>query len=194
MLSFFMNKCMLACRCIRRRMRMYLRYRIHLQSVASLSPGSQLELQALLSEAHGLSSNYSPDYHGTDEVYLVTHQSKIVACVFLNAVDWCPVPKQNPVPSLEYSRTEADSNEMLKFCNVRALSVSPHHRRLGIASTLIKLVQRKASADRMLWIELHVDEKKDKSHEWLLFMYRQLDFVVLPRPQLKEYLVLYVNY
>jgi hypothetical protein len=41
---------------------------------------------------------------------------------------------------------------MLRFCGVRALSVSPQHRRLGIASTLLKLIKQKAAADRMLWI------------------------------------------
>ena len=61
---------------------------------------------------------------------------------------------------------------MLRFCGVRALSVSPQHRRLGIASSLLKLVKQKAAADGVLWIELHVDEKMDMSHRCLLSMYR----------------------
>jgi hypothetical protein len=46
----------------------------------------------------------------------------------------------------------------------------------------------------MLWVELHVDEKTDRSHEWLLSMYRKHNFIVLPRPQSAEYLLVCVDY
>lgn len=186
MLSFCIKQVMLAHSRLYRMMLVYWLYRIELQSVALLSPESQLELQILLREAHTASSNHSKLFEETDEVYTVSHQNNIVACVFLKAVDWCAVS--------DPEHAEADGQKMLKYCNVRALSVSSQHRRLGLASALIKLVQKKARAENMLWIELHVDEKKDKSHEWLLSMYRNLDFVVLPRPQRREYLLLNYNY
>jgi ribosomal protein S18 acetylase RimI-like enzyme len=47
-----------------------------------------------------------------------------------------------------------------KALHVGALTVSSEHRGQGIASTLLKLIKNKASKDRMLWIQLHVEEKK----------------------------------
>ena len=173
---------------------MYWRYKIIQQSLSLLSPETQLELQVFLKKEDVLSSKYSELLKETDEVYIVTHQSRIVACVFSKAVDWCPAPKPNLVKSPEDSHAEACNNEMLKICNLRALLVAPCHRRLGIASALVQHVQRKEFADKRLWIELHVDEKQDKSHNWLLCMYRKLGFIVLPRAQRNEYLLLCVNH
>ncbi len=68
------------------------------------------------------------------------------------------------------------------------------HCRQGIASSLLRLIKKDVFRDRMLWIELHVDEKTDRSHEWLLSMYRKHNFLVLPRPQSAEYLLVCVDY
>ncbi len=46
------------------------------------------------------------------------------------------------------------------------------------ASRLLKLTTKKASKDRMLWIQLQVEHKEDRSHELLLSMYRQHGFIV----------------
>jgi hypothetical protein len=62
--------------------------------------------------------------------------------------------------------------------SIFTLPKSPQHRRRGIASRLLKLVKKKASKDRTLWIQLHVDKKEDRSHELLLSMYRQHGFIV----------------
>ncbi len=65
-----------------------------------------------------------------------------------------------------------------KALHIRALTMSPQHRGLGIASRLLKLIKNKASKDRMLWIQLHVEEIEDISHELLLSIYRQHGFIV----------------
>ena len=51
-----------------------------------------------------------------------------------------------------------------------------------------------AARDNAVWLELHVDEKRDRSHECLLAMYRKMGFMVLPRPQKAEYLLLCMDY
>jgi hypothetical protein len=194
MLSFVIRSCQQLWRSLYRRMLIDCRYAIQLQSVACLSPENHLELQMLLTEAHGVSIDSLRVLQETDELYTVVHANKIVACVFTKAVDWCTPINPYIVDPSGGPRTEDESVGTLQFCGVRALSVSPQHRRLGIASRLLKLIKKKASADRMLWIELHVDEKQDMSHECLLSMYRGLGFIVLPRPTSKEYLLLCMNY
>jgi GNAT superfamily N-acetyltransferase len=119
------------------------------------------ELVPVLREVHGVCIDPLRVLQETDELYTVTHENNIVACVFIKTVDWCVAAKPNIVTSTPYSHPEDDGNQMLRFCGVRALSVSPQHRRLGLASRLLELIKEKAAADRMLWIELHVDEKKD---------------------------------
>jgi GNAT superfamily N-acetyltransferase len=167
-------------------------YRMQLHSIASLSPESHLELRILLTEVHGVGMDHLRVFQETDEVYTVTHKNNIVACVFTKAVDWCVAAKPNVVNPCSHVEDEGD--QMLRFCGVRALSVSPQHRRLGIASRLLKLVKQKAASDGVLWIELHVDEKMDMSHRCLLSMYRELGFIVVPRPNCKDYLLICVSY
>jgi ribosomal protein S18 acetylase RimI-like enzyme len=194
MLTFGIRYCKYLYRALYRKILIRYWYRIQLQSVASLSPESHLELQMLLREVHGVCIDPLRVLQETDELYTVMHENNIVACVFIKTVDWCVAAKPNIVTSTPYSHPEDDGNQMLRFCDVRALSVSPQHRRLGLASRLLELIKEKAAADRMLWIELHVDEKKDMSHRHLLSMYRELGFMVLPRPNAKEYLLICVNY
>ena len=129
-------------------------------------------------------------------MYAVTHRTQTVACVFTRRLDWCV---EKPLPgddSAEGSPGSAGSaaGAMLQICNVRALSVLPAHRRRGAASALLRRVKQDALRDRMLWIELHVDEQKDRSHECLLSMYRKHGFIVLPRLQNAEYLLVCVDY
>ena len=192
MLTVGINYCRYLCRSLYRKILIRYWYRMQLHSIASLSPDSHLELQILLTEVHGVGMDRLRVFQETDEVYTVTHKNNIVACVFTKAVDWCVAAKPNVVNPCSHAEDEDD--QMLRFCGVRALSVSPQHRRLGIASRLLKLVKQKAAADGVLWIELHVDEKMDMSHRCLLSMYRELGFIVVPRPNCKDYLLICVSY
>ena len=192
MLTVCINYCRYLCWSMYRKILIRYWYRMQLHSIASLSPDSHLELQILLTEVHGVGMDRLRVFQETDEVYTVTHKNNIVACVFTKAVDWCVAAKPNVVNPCSHAEDEGD--QMLRFCGVRALSVSPQHRRLGIASSLLKLVKQKAAADGVLWIELHVDEKMDMSHRCLLSMYRELGFIVVPRPNCKDYLLICVSY
>ena len=154
-----------------------------LQTVRSLCTASRLELEMLLAEGFGLSPDTVRDsgiFKKTDELYTVTYGSKIVACVFMKTIDLDGLKAiyldsvsmaDTPYPPLQSSR----GGKALYVCS---LTVSPQHRGLGIASRLLKLIKNKASKDRMLWIQLHVDEKGDMSHELLLSMYLQHGFIV----------------
>ena len=192
MLTWGINYCKRLCRSLYRKILIHCWYTLQVQSIASLPPESHMELRILLTEVHGVSMDHLRVFQETDEVYTVTHRNNIVACVFTKAVDWCVAAKPNVANPC--SHTEDDSDQMLRFCGVRALSVSPQHRRLGVASRLLKLVKQKAAADGVLWIELHVDEKRDTSHQCLLSMFRDLGFIVVPRPNSKDYLLICVNY
>jgi hypothetical protein len=196
MLTLGINYCKYLCRSLYQKILIHYWYRIQLQPVASLSVDSHLEMQILLTEVHGVSMDRLRVFQETDEVYTVTHKNNIVACVFTKAVDWCVAAKPNVVNPCPHADDDSvtDSDRMLRFCGVRALSVSPQHRRLGVASRLLKLIKQKAAADGVLWIELHVDEKRDMSHQCLLSMYRDRGFLVVPRPNAKDYLLICVNY
>jgi len=183
------------CRACFKRLRFRLQYTIAVQPVTSLCAASRAEVELLLSSAHG-ATDHSSLFRDTDLVYTVTHRTQTVACVFTRRLDGCV---EKPLPgddSAEGSRGSAGSaaGAMLQICNVRALSVLPAHRRRGAASALLRRVKQDALRDRMLWIELHVDEQKDRSHECLLSMYRKHGFIVLPRLQNAEYLLVCVDY
>jgi GNAT superfamily N-acetyltransferase len=167
------------------------KYRIHSQTVNSLCPTSRTEVERLLSETHSGRTGHGNLFNDTEHLYTVTYRKQIVACVFVKAIDWCV---QKALPSTSSSAQVGEDGQMLQISNVRALSVLSDHRRQGIASSLLRRVKKDAFRDRMLWIELHVDEKPDRSHEWLLSMYRKHNFIVLPRPQSAEYLLVCVDY
>ena len=121
-----------------------------------------MELEMLLAEGFGVSPEsvcQVLEQHLADELYTVTYENKIVACVFV-----------------EPAAVDLDGG--VKAVHVHSLTVSPKHRRRGIASRLLKLIKKKASKDRMLWIQLQVEHKQDRSHELLLSMYRQHGFIV----------------
>jgi ribosomal protein S18 acetylase RimI-like enzyme len=162
------------------------------QPVTSLCAASRAEVELLLSSAHG-ATDHSSLFRDTDLVYTVTHRTQTVACVFTRRLDWCV---EKPLPGDDSAEGPAGSaaGAMLQICNVRALSVLPAHRRRGAASALLRRVKQDSLRDRMLWIELHVDEQKDRSHECLLSMYRKHGFIVLPRLQNAEYLLVCVDY
>jgi ribosomal protein S18 acetylase RimI-like enzyme len=130
--------------------------------VLNTTTESRMELEMLLAEGFGVSpeSMYRVlEQHLADELYTVTYENKIVACVFVEPAAF-------------------DLDGGVKGVNVNSLTVSPQHRRRGIASRLLKLIKKKASKDRMLWIQLQVEHKEDRSHELLLSMYRQHGFIV----------------
>jgi GNAT superfamily N-acetyltransferase len=180
------------CRACSKRLRFRLQYTIAVQPVTSLCAASRAEVELLLSSAHG-ATDHSSLFRDTDLVYTVTHRTQTVACVFTRRLDWCV---EKPLPGDDSAEGPAGSaaGAMLQICNVRALSVLPAHRRRGAASALLRRVKQDALRDRMLWIELHVDEQKDRSHECLLSMYRKHGFIVLPRLQNAEYLLVCVDY
>jgi GNAT superfamily N-acetyltransferase len=180
------------CRACSKRLRFRLQYTIAVQPVTSLCAASRAEVELLLSSAHG-ATDHSSLFRDTDLVYAVTHRTQTVACVFTRRLDWCV---EKPLPGDDSAEGPAGSaaGAMLQICNVRALSVLPAHRRRGAASALLRRVKQDALRDRMLWIELHVDEQKDRSHECLLSMYRKHGFIVLPRLQNAEYLLVCVDY
>ena len=180
------------CRSCFKRLRFRLQYTIAVQPVTSLCAASRAEVELLLSSAHG-ATDHSSLFRDTDLVYTVTHRTQTVACVFTRRLDWCV---EKPLPGDDSAEGPAGSaaGAMLQICNVRALSVLPAHRRRGAASALLRRVKQDALRDRMLWIELHVDEQKDRSHECLLSMYRKHGFIVLPRLQNAEYLLVCVDY
>lgn len=186
------------CRACSKRLRFRLQYTIAVQPVTSLCAASRAEVELLLSSAHG-ATDHSSLFRDTDLVYTVTHRTQTVACVFTRRLDWCvekPLPGDDSAKGSAGSADSAGSaaGAMLQICNVRALSVLPAHRRRGAASALLRRVKQDALRDRMLWIELHVDEQKDRSHECLLSMYRKHGFIVLPRLQNAEYLLVCVDY
>ena len=130
--------------------------------VLDTTTASRMELEMLPAEGFGVSpeSVYQVlEQHLADELYAVTYENKIVACVFV-----------------EPAAVDLDGG--VKAVHVHSLTVSPQHRRRGIASRLLKLIKKKASKDRMLWIQLQVEHKQDRSHELLLSMYRQHGFIV----------------
>lgn len=167
------------------------KYRINFQTVASLCPASRTEVERLLSETHSGLADHGNLFKDTEHLYTATYRKQIVACVFVKAIDWCV---QKTVSSTSSPAQIQEDGPMLQISNVRALSVLSDHRRQRIASMLLRRIKKDAFRDRMLWIELHVDEKTDRSHEWLLSMYRKHNFIVLPRPQSAEYLLFCVDY
>ena len=169
----------------------HFKYRITFQTVNSLCPTSRAEVERLLSETHSRQTDHGNLLRDTEHLYTVTYRKQIVACVFVKAIDWCV---QKALPGTSSSAQVEEDGPMLQISNVRALSVLSDHRRQGIASSLLRRIKEDAFRDRMLWIELHVDEKTDRSHEWLLSMYRKHNFLVLPRPQSAEYLLVCVDY
>jgi ribosomal protein S18 acetylase RimI-like enzyme len=188
------------CRACFKRLRFRLQYTIAVQPVTSLCAASIAEVELLLSSAHG-ATDHSSLFRDTDLVYTVTHRTQTVACVFTRRLDWCvekPLPGDDSKGASEGSSGSAAAGSaagaMLQICNVRALSVLPAHRRRWAASALLRHVKQDAFRDRMLWIELHVDEQKDRSHECLLSMYSKHGFIVLPRLQNAEYLLVCVDY
>ena len=105
-----------------------------------------MELEMLLAEGFDVSpeSVYRVlEQHLADELYTV----QPAACDFVTAVD-------------------LDGG--VKAVNLHSLIVSPQHRRRGIASRLLKLIKKKASKDRMLWIQQQGEHKEDRSYELLL--------------------------
>jgi GNAT superfamily N-acetyltransferase len=167
------------------------KYRMHFQTVSSLCPTSRTEVERLLSETHSRQTDHGNLLRDTEHLYTVTYRKQIVACVFVKAIDWCV---QKALPGTSSSAQVEEDGPMLQISNVRALSVLSDHRRQGIASSLLRRIKKDAFRDGMLWVELHVDEKTDRSHEWLLSMYRKHNFIVLPRPQSAEYLLVCVDY
>jgi ribosomal protein S18 acetylase RimI-like enzyme len=130
--------------------------------VLDTTTASRMELEMLLAEGFGVSPEsvcQVLEQHLADELYTVTYENKIVACVFV-----------------EPAAVDLDGG--VKAVHVHSLTVSPQHRRRGIAYRLLKLIKKKASKDRMLWIQLQVEHKQDRSHELLLSMYRQHGFIV----------------
>lgn len=169
-------------------------YRTHVQPVSSLSAQARAEVELLLASAHGPHLDAARVFEETDEICTVAYQNMLVACVFTKAVAWASATKSAEAGAEAPGAPSEVDRHRLAFCNVRALSVAPEHRRIGIASRLLRFVKKKAHQDGMLWIELHVDEKRDKSHQHLLKLYRQHNFMVLPRPASNEYLLICVNY
>jgi GNAT superfamily N-acetyltransferase len=153
-------------------------YPCALQTVSSLSTASRMELEMLLAEGIGL----SPRYQLWDELYTVTYGNKIVACVFLKTVDLHALKARYHDPNLFgcrfceccWSEPVAGPSGGGKVLHVGALTVSSEHRGQGIASRLLKLIKKKASKDRMLWIQLQAtwEEKEDMSE-----LHRQHGFI-----------------
>ena len=158
-----------------RRLRCRLCYRIEVQSPQALRPAARAELELLLTTAHG-ALDHASLFRDTDRLYTDMHRNQTVACVFTRSIDW------------------NSENAGRHICNVCALSVLPQHRRQGLAARLLARVKSDAARDNAAWLELHVDEKRDRSHECLLAMYRKMGFMVLPRPQKAEYLLLCMDY
>lgn len=169
-------------------------YRMQVQPAASLSADARVEAELLLATAHGTHLDAARVFEETDDIWTVAYQNVLVACVFTKAVVWASASKSAEAGAEARGAPSEIDRRRLVFCNVRALSVAPEHRRLGLASRLLQLIKKKAEQDGMLWIELHVDEKKDKSHQHILKLYRQHNFMVLPRPASNEYLLICVNY
>ena len=146
-------------------------YPCALQTVSSLSTASRMELEMLLAEGIGL----LPRYQLWDELYTVTYGNKIVACVFLKTFDLHELKARYHEPNRFFplcrfceccwSRPVAGPSGGGKVLHVGALTVSSEHCGQGIASRLLKLIKKKASKDRMLWIQLEVtwEEKEDSS-------------------------------
>ena len=144
-------------------------YPCALQTVSSLSTASRMELEMLLAKGG------SPQYQLWDELYTVTYGNKIVACVFLKTFDLHELKARYHEPNRFFplcrfceccwSRPVAGPSGGGKVLHVGALTVSSEHRGQGIASRLLKLIKKKASKDRMLWIQLEVtwEEKEDSS-------------------------------
>ncbi|NBW88307.1 MAG: GNAT family N-acetyltransferase [Gammaproteobacteria bacterium] len=164
----FVEACARALRC-----RFY--YCLEVHAPQTLRPAMRAELELLLTACHGV-SDYSSLFSECDRVYTATYQNQTVACVFTRSLDW---------------NAEEDQRHI---CNVRALSVVREHRRQGIATRLITRIKRDAAQERAVWLELHVDEKRDRSHECLLAMYRGMGFLVLPRPHKSQYILLCMDY
>jgi GNAT superfamily N-acetyltransferase len=154
-----------------RRLHCRLCYALKVQCPRALDSAARAELELLLRAAHG-DRDYSALFRDKGRLYTATFQNRTVACVFTYSVDCDFRGTDRPV------------------WNVRALSVLPAHRRQGLAARLLARVKRDAARNEAVWLELHVDEKRDRSHECLLEMYRKLGFLVLPRPQQAEYLLL----
>ena len=158
-----------------RRLRCRLCYALKIQCPRALDSAARAELELLLRAAHG-DRDYSALFRDKGRLYTATFQNRTVACVFTYSVDCDFRGTDRPV------------------WNVRALSVLPAHRRQGLAARLLARVKRDAARNESVWLELHVDEKRDRSHECLLEMYRKLGFLVLPRPQQAEYLLLCMDF
>jgi GNAT superfamily N-acetyltransferase len=111
-----------------------------------------MELVMLLAEGFGLSpaTVIALRMFKEDELYTVTYGNKIVACVFITTFD-----------PLGFWAEDDDPES--KALRVRAFTVSPQHRRLGIASRLLILIKNKSSKDRMLWIDLKWKKRRHES-------------------------------
>lgn len=158
-----------------RRLRCCCSYRLEVHSPRAVCAAVRAEVELLLTASHG-PLDHAPLFSDCDRLYTATYRKQTVACVFTRSIDWS---------------AEEGAHHIR---NVRALSVLPGHRRLGLATRLLARIKRDAARERAVWLELHVDEKRDRSHECLLAMYRKMGFLVLPRPERSEYILLCMDY